>query len=107
MKKIKISGLLAFIMIVVVVTAINVNISFQKKGLSDISLANLEVLAQNETDGSDMEICCDDEYTNYNCKMSCSCGASYGDVDKGIPIGMKGTCKAPGCYNTFNECSSK
>ena len=47
-KNFRIYGFLAFVMTIVVFAIISVNVAFQEKGLSDLSLANLETLAQGE-----------------------------------------------------------
>jgi len=53
MRKIKVGGLIALVVTAVVVAAINVNVAFQGKGLSDLALANVEVLARGETAAKD------------------------------------------------------
>ncbi|GAB6011596.1 NVEALA domain-containing protein [Viscerimonas tarda] len=74
MKK-KIFGSLA-ILAIAAVTVLNVNLSSQKELLSDISLANVEALAQDESDSpkvdQDCESCLTDQGHNgvrFSCKL--------------------------------------
>ena len=98
MRKFKIAGLLALVISVVVVATISVKVTLAEKGLSDLSLANVEVLAKNEV-GSGMNICCTSE-NEYHCAMFCACGTGWESVNgAGKPTGFMGTCD---CGRIFN-----
>jgi len=91
-------------MTVVVIAAINVNVAFQEKGLSNLSLANLETLAQNESGGGSLTTCCDSNQPQYFCTaLSCRCGVSSSTdgTTYGKPVGMKGKCV---CGGNFEDC---
>ena len=96
MSKIKILVLLVFFMMVVIAAAINVNLAFQEKGLSNLSLANLEVLADNHDDNDDMLIKC--ILGGSVCRMPCNVCGSYwrSETLSGEAIGLKGMCTVCG-----------
>ena len=72
MRKFKICGLIALVMTVVVVVAINVNVALQERGLSDLSLATLETLAQGEDPGGEnYKICFFKGSTTFTDYYSC------------------------------------
>ena len=72
----KILGIFAALAIAVV-TAFNVNINSQEKGLSDVSLANVEALAQE--DGGTTVWCCNSFFT---CKGDICGTVTYSDTGR-------------------------
>ena len=75
MSKIKIVALLVFMMLVAVVVTFNVNLTLQKKRLSDLALANIEALARNES-GDESGDDCGSFYKNHTFS-----GSSYGLIN--------------------------
>ena len=88
----KIAGLIAFVMMMAVVAAINVSVAFTEKGLSDISLANLAALSRTEYAVGD-ELCCDKTMGGV-CQWTCdNChGMVWASTGYGKGIGVKATC---------------
>ena len=112
MSKIKIAGLIALFMIVVVFAAINVNVALQERGFSDLSLANMEALAKIEfyTIGggpNPMIICCDLDNKTKACKLECACGKTFSHDVVAFPKGVIGRCPNEECtiYHVDDGCS--
>ena len=83
------------VMIIAAVVAWNVNYNSQVKGMSNVSLANVEALANAELTGA-----CHGE--NYACQFDCpNCGdlLGAGGEIKGTPSNLSGTC--PNCGFPF------
>ena len=57
------------VLIIAVVVAINVNLNSKGDGLSDVSLANVEALAQSESGGNKI-------HALYDCGSGCLCCGS-------------------------------
>ena len=78
------------VLVIAVVAGININFNSQKSDLSVVALANVEALAQTESDSGFKGYC--EEKVN-SCFFSCpSCGVLSSAPKDGPSYGVTGTC---------------
>lgn len=70
--------------------------------LSELALANVEALANGESSGGSVGVCCNND-NNYKCKMTCGCGEDYNTGLSGKPSGLTGgNCRK--CGKSWHDC---